>query len=139
MIRVLIPKDAEFLRYENKIKNLYQNSQAQINDPNPFEFIRDNTFFYMFLDDDKLIGGIYYFLDEEGKLFLNGFAKRKMFEQSLECLKLSTSWFDSDIYAEAQNRASALCLLRCGFRRFNDNIFILKVKSSAKKVYSSFF
>lgn len=139
MIRVLIPENAEFSRYENEIKNLYKNSQAQINDPNSFEFIRDNTFFYMFLDDDKLIGGIYYFVDEAGKLFLNGFANRKMFEQSLECLKLSTGWFDSDIYAEAQNRASALCLLRCGFRRFNDNIFILKVKSSAKRVYSSFF
>ena len=56
MIRVLIPENAEFSRYENEIKNLYKNSQAQINDPNSFEFIRDNTFFYMFLDDDKLIG-----------------------------------------------------------------------------------
>ena len=124
MIRVLIPKDAEFLCYENEIRSLYQNSQSQICDPNPFEFIRDNTFFYMFLDDDKLIGGIYYFVDEAGKLFLNGFANRKMFEQSLECLKLSTGWFDSDIYAEAQNRASALCLLKCGFTRQRENIFV---------------
>lgn len=131
MIRVLIPENDEFSRYENEIKNLYQNSQAQINDPNPFEFIRDNTFFYMFLDNDKLIGGIYYFVDEAGKLFLNGFAKRKMFEQSLECLKLSTGWFDSDIYAEAQNRASALCLLRCGFKREAGNVFILPAKPLA--------
>lgn len=134
MIRVLIPENAEFSRYENEIKNLYKNSQAQINDPNSFEFIRDNTFFYMFLDDDKLIGGIYYFVDEAGKLFLNGFANRKMFEQSLECLKLSTGWFDSDIYAEAQNRASALCLLRCGFKREAGNVFVKRKEDYGQRI-----
>ena len=124
MIRVLIPKDREFSLYEREIKELYEKSQDKIKDTNSFEFIRDNTFFYTFLDDDKLIGGIYYFVDEEGFLFLNGFAKRKMFKLNLECLKLSLSWFNCNIYAEAQNRASALCLLRCGFTRQMENIFV---------------
>ncbi len=124
MIRVLIPKDREFSLYEREIKELYEKSQDKIKDTNSFEFIRDNTFFYTFLDDDKLIGGIYYFVDEEGFLFLNGFAKRKMFKLNLECLKLSLSWFNCDIYAEAQNRASALCLLRCGFKRKSGKTFM---------------
>ena len=80
--------------------------------------------FYMFLDDNKLIGAIYYFVDEEGKLFLNGFANRKMHKLNLKCLKMSLEWFNTDIYAQAQNRASALCLLRCGFKRFKENIYI---------------
>ena len=124
MIRVLIPKEREFSLYEREIKELYEKSQDKIKDTNSFEFIRDNTFFYTFLDDDKLIGGIYYFVDEEGFLFLNGFAKRKMFKLNLECLKLSLSWFNCDIYAEAQNRASALCLLRCGFKRKSGKTFM---------------
>ena len=124
MIRVLIPKDREFSFYEREIKELYEKSQDKIKDTNSFEFIRDNTFFYTFLDDDKLIGGIYYFVDEEGFLFLNGFAKRKMFKLNLECLKLSLSWFNCNIYAEAQNRASALCLLRCGFKRKSGKTFM---------------
>ncbi len=124
MIRVLIPKDREFSLYEREIKELYEKSQDKIKDTNSFEFIRDNTFFYTFLDDDKLIGGIYYFVDEEGLLFLNGFAKRKMFKINLECLKLSLSWFNCNIYAEAQNRASALCLLRCGFKRKSGKTFM---------------
>ena len=70
-----------------------------------------------------LIGAIYYFIDEEGKLFLNGFAKRKMHELCLECLKMSLKWFKGDVYAEAQNRASALCLLKCGFKREKENLF----------------
>lgn len=124
MIRVLIPKDREFSLYEREIKELYEKFQDKIKDTNSFEFIRDNTFFYTFLDDDKLIGGIYYFVDEEGFLFLNGFAKRKMFKLNLECLKLSLSWFNCNIYAEAQNRASALCLLRCGFKRKSGKTFM---------------
>lgn len=124
MIRVLIPKEREFSLYEREIKELYEKFQDKIKDKNSFEFIRDNTFFYTFLDDDKLIGGIYYFVDEEGFLFLNGFAKRKMFKLNLECLKLSLSWFNCNIYAEAQNRASALCLLRCGFKRKSGKTFM---------------
>jgi len=126
MIRVLIPKDKEFWEYYKEIKELYEKSQNRICDPNSFEFVIKETLFYLFLDDEKLIGGIYYFLDEENKLFLNGFANRKMHELCLKCLKLSLNWFVGYIYAQAQNRASALCLLRCGFKRDENNVFVFK-------------
>lgn len=126
MIRVLIPRDSEFCLYKDECKNLYEKVQDKIHDTNTFEFICTNTFFYMFLDGNKLIGAIYYFVDEEGKLFLNGFANRKMHKLNLECLKMSLDWFNTDIYAQAQNRASALCLLRCGFRRDKGGVFVLK-------------
>ena len=125
MIRVLIPSEADFKLYENQLKLLYEQNQEKICDTNSFEFIRDNTLFYMFLFNSKLIGAIYYFM-EEGKLFLNGFSIRKNFMTNLACLKLSTTWFNCDIYAEAQNRASALCLLKTGFKRINDTLFVLK-------------
>lgn len=125
MISVLIPTDADFKNYENQLKLLYENCQEKICDSNSYEFIRDNTLFYAFLDDKKLLGAIYYFM-EKGKLFLNGFAQRKNFLANLECLKKTLAWFKSDIYAEAQNRASVLCLLRCGFFREKDNLFVYK-------------
>lgn len=126
MISVLIPYDLKFYRFYDECKNLYCRCQDKIGDTNSFEFICCQTFFYMFVYEDKLIGAIYYFLDEDKRLFLNGFANRKMHYLNLECLKISTEWFNSDIFAQAQNRASALCLLRCGFERFDKNIFILK-------------
>lgn len=124
MIEVLIPTQSEFRKYEAPIKLLYEQSQEKICDTNSFEFIRDNTLFYLFLLDKKPIGAIYYF-KESDKLFLNGFAIRKNLDANLYCLKLSTTWFNCDIYAEAQNRASAYCLLKCGFKRISDNIFCL--------------
>lgn len=124
MIKVLIPNEADFRLYENQLKFLYEKNQDKICDTNCFEFIRDNTLFYMFLLDGKPIGAIYYFMDGD-KLFLNGFAIRKNLKANLECLRLSTTWFSCDIFAEAQNRASALCLLRCGFKRVDGKLFRL--------------
>lgn len=125
MLEVLIPSNSEFNKYENEIMALYKENQGKITDTNSFEFIRDNTLFYLFLIDKEVLGAIYYFI-EDGKLFLNGFAKRNSLFEKLYCLLWSTTWFNTDIYAEAQNRASAFCLLKCGFKRVKGNLFIFK-------------
>ena len=127
MINVWIPSQKEFLKYSDECKNLYEKVQDKICDTNSYEFISKNTLFYLFETDGVLIGAIYYFKDEEGKLFLNGFAKRKKHKLCLECLKMSLNWFRGCVYAEAQNRASALCLLRCGFKRVFGKTFMKKL------------
>ena len=125
MINVWIPSDKEFELYRKQCKELYISVQNKICDTNSFEFITQNTLFYLFVNDNKLIGAIYYFTDEDGKLFLNGFANRKMHELCIKCLEMSLGWFRGSIYAEAQNRASALCLLKCGFKRVKGKLFCL--------------
>ncbi|MBQ4123127.1 hypothetical protein IJD44_05325 [bacterium] len=125
MIEVLIPADSKFKEYENQIRVLYEVNQEKITDTNSFDFVRDNTFFYLFLNDEEIIGAIYFF-KTEGKLFLNAFSKPKRHLLNLSCLNLSLSWFNCDIYAEAQNRASAFTLLRCGFKRVKGNLFVYK-------------
>lgn len=122
-IKVLIPTDKEFSLYKEELEALYKQNQEKINDPNSFYFIHTCTLFYAFIFDNNLIGAIYYFI-ENGKLFLNAFSKRKTFFLNLKCLQLSLTWFNCPIYAEAQNRASALCLLRCGFKRIKGNLFV---------------
>ena len=123
MINVWIPYDREFYKYRNECKELYESVQDKIGDGNSFDFICENTFFYLFETDGNLIGGIYYFEKPDGKLYLNAFAKRKMHPLCIKCLKTSVSWFRENIYAEAKNRASAICLIRAGFRRSKENIF----------------
>ena len=125
MLEVLIPTNSEYKKYEQQARELYESCQNKICDPNSFDFIQKNTLLYLFLSDKKFIGLIYYFFDAE-KLFLNACSVRKSLEDNLRALKLSTTWFKSDIYAEAQNRASAFCLLRCGFKRVKDNLFCYK-------------
>lgn len=124
MINVWIPTQKEFLKYKDECKTLYEKVQDKITDTNSFEFITNNTLFYLFETSGEFIGAIYYFKNSDGKLFLNAFAKRKKHELCLKCLKMSLNWFKGRIYAEAQNRASALCLLRCGFKRVEDKVFV---------------
>lgn len=125
MLEVFIPSSPEFHIYETPLRLLYEKVQDKIGDDNSFEFICDNTFFYMFVFNGRLVGGIYYY-EKNGKLFLNGFANRKMFRINIECLKLSTTWFTSNIYAESMNRASAICLLKAGFKRLKGNLFVFE-------------
>ena len=122
-IDVFIPFQNEFRVYEEELRELYDMNKYFIKDTNSFDFIRDNTLFYSFVNKKKLIGAIYFF-KEKDKLFLNAFSKRKTFNLNVKCLKMSLSWFNCPIYAEAQNRDSALCLLRCGFRRIENKLFI---------------
>ena len=126
MINVWIPSQEGFEKYKDECKKLYESVQDKICDPNSFEFITENTYFYLFTGGNKLIGAAYYFIDEDDKLFVNGFANRKMHNLCVECLKMSLNWFKGNIYAEAQNRASALLLLRAGFKRVERNLFCYK-------------
>ena len=125
MIKVLVPTDFEFKIYEPQLKKMYEESQEKICDTNSFEFIINNTLYYAFIKDGIILGAIYFF-DDGDKLFLNAYASKKHHRDNIECLKMSTKWFKCDIYAEAQNRASALCLLRAGFRREYKNLFVYK-------------
>ena len=124
MINVWIPCQKEFDRYREECRELYESVQDKITDKSSFDFICNNTFFYLFETEGDLIGAVYYFVNDDGKLFLNGFSKRKMHELNLKCLKMSLSWFRGRVYAVAQNRASALCLLKCGFRRVKKKLFV---------------
>ena len=126
MIKVFIPYDKKFWKFKDECKKLYESVQDQICDTNSFEFIIENTFFYLFVFDEKLIGAIYFFEDENKKLFLNGFANRKMHLLNLECLKMSLNWFNCDIYATAQNKMSELCLRKCGFIEIGKKEFVFK-------------
>ena len=121
-LKILIPKDKDIFRYKNEVKKLYLENQDKINDDNTFDFICKETFFYLFLVDEKILGVIYFFQDD-GKLYLNGFAVRKFLKEKLEALKLATTWFNCEIYAEAQNKASAYCLKKVGFKKITERLY----------------
>ena len=124
MIKTFIPPNPEFGRYKKELKDLYEACQERICDPNNFDFIVNNTLFYAFTTiTGKLIGALYYFKEGE-RLYVNGFGARGNFKEKIESLKTSLDWFNCDIYAEAQNRASALCLLKAGFKRVRDKLFV---------------
>ena len=120
MINVKIPTQKNFNYKE--CKKLFTLNKKLINDDQKFRDIVDNTFFYSFFDDDKHIGCIYYY-EQDNKLFVNAFAGRHTHLKNIEALKQSLSWFNCDIYAKTQHKTASLCLYRCGFKKISDNLY----------------
>lgn len=78
-MKVLIPSNKEFQKYKRKCRELFYKVQDKIGDFNRFEDVYRNTFFYLFVDKNKIICAIYYYLNDD-KLFVNAFAPRKVFD-----------------------------------------------------------
>lgn len=123
MIIVKIPSDSDF-NYK-QCKKLFKKYRDKINDNSEFRNIVKDTFFYSFFDNDKFLGCIYYY-EKENKLYVNAYAGRHHHQQNIECLKMSLNWFNCDIYAETTHKTATFCLLKCGFTRINEKLFIYR-------------
>ena len=124
-MKILTPTDKGFdcdtyKKYFLKYKNL-------INDDNDFESIINDTLFYAFhTDEGNFVSCAYYYLKEDGKLYLNAFGVRKMHEFNIEALKTMFNWFNCDIYATTPHKTAILCLLRAGFEKINNELYVKK-------------
>lgn len=124
-MKVLTPKHKDF-EYQ-KYKNLFCKYKELINDDSDFdEIIKYTLFFAFYTDDNQFIGCIYFYIKENDKLFLNAFANRKMHQHTVEALKKTFDWFNCDIYATTPHKTAILCLLRAGFKKIDNELYIKK-------------
>ena len=121
MITVKIPLDKNF--DFKTCKKLYRKYRKLIKDDKDFRGIVENTFFYSFYNDEDFIGCLYFY-EHEGKLFVNAFANRH--KSTLECLKMSLNWFNCDIYANTTQKSAIYGILKCGFKKVGNNLYIFK-------------
>ncbi len=120
-MKVIVPSDDEFDFYA--CRKMYLKNKKSIGDDASFNFIIQNTFFYSFYDNKTLVGCIYLYQKRE-KLFMNGFAKRGFHKFNLEAVQKILNWFSCDIYAESFKKTAILVLLRCGFKRIKNSLFV---------------
>ena len=124
-MKVFTVLDKEF--EPQKYKELFETYKDLINDDNVFEDIIGNTLFYAFYtDDNKFICCIYFYLKEDGNLYLNAYGQRKMHTLNIEALKKTFDWFNCDIYAKTPHKTASLCLLRTGFKKIGNELYIKK-------------
>lgn len=122
-MKVLIPIYPNF-NY-SQCKALYEKYKNLINDVDDFFQIISSTQFFSFLTDtDKFIGCLYFYNSSDGKLMLNGFANRGMHLYNIEALRIASNWFDTDIYAKTPHKTAAFCLLRAGFKKCDNQLYI---------------
>lgn len=117
---VLTPKDNLFSYDE--AKTMWEKCKENLENSGDFENIVKNTHFYSFYVDKKLIGCIWFCL-KDGEVFINAFADRNTHELNLKCLKTALGFYNCDIYAESIQKPAIYCILKCGFKKIDKNLF----------------
>ena len=120
-MKILIPSDSDFNYQE--CKKLFEDNQLLIEDYEKFDNVLRNTFFYSFLIDGKHIGCIYFY-EIDNKLYVNAVAYRKTHLTNIDCFKTSLTWWNCDIYARTHHKTAIYTILKCGFKKVANNLYI---------------
>lgn len=92
--------------------------------------ILDNwDYHFCFYDDDGKLTGCIYLEDEDGKVMLSGFSKPKNYAIIMEAIKFVSDFMKADtLYSRTKVKAAKLVLLRSGFKKIDDTLFVRKAE-----------
>jgi hypothetical protein len=91
-----------------------------------FNFIVNNPHLYCFYSKStgELKGYINIYRNETGNLFLSGAAKRKILPDIKTAIITVCNAFNEDMYAETDKKEAKMALLRAGFKKINENLYV---------------
>ena len=86
----------------------------------------DYCFCFYSKDTGKLLGCIY-LEDDNGRVCLSGFSVRKNYDIVIRAIKLISDIFhEDDLYALTDKKSAIMVLLRCGFKKIDDETYLRK-------------
>lgn len=90
--------------------------------------ILDNwDYHFCFYDDEIKLTGCIYLHDEDGKVMLSGFSKPKNYDIIIKAIKFISNLMRADtLYSRTNVKSAKLVLLRAGFTKIDDTLFIRK-------------
>lgn len=91
-----------------------------------YDWIIKNPHLYCFYDEVKgfLKGFINVYKNESGKLFLSGVAIPKILPDIITAIITVCNAFNEDMYSETDKREAKITLLKAGFKKISDNLFV---------------
>lgn len=88
--------------------------------------LNEYCFCFYSKDTGKLLGCIY-LEDDNGRVCLSGFSVRKNYRVVIKAIKFISSLFHEDnLYALTDKKSAILVLLRCGFKKIDDETYLRK-------------
>ena len=82
--------------------------------------------FCFYRDNGEFVGCIY-LEDDDGRVCLSGFAKPKSYDIVIQAIKFISSLFHEDnLYALTDKKSAIMVLLRCGFKKIDDETYLRK-------------
>ena len=86
----------------------------------------DYCFCFYSKDTGKLLGCIY-LEDDNGRVCLSGFSVRKNYDIVIKAIKLISDIFhEDDLYSLTDKKSAIMVLLRCGFKKIDDETYLRK-------------
>ena len=86
----------------------------------------DYCFCFYSKDTGKLLGCIY-LEDDNGRVCLSGFSVRKNYDIVIRAIKLISDVFhEDDLYSLTDKKSAIMVLLRCGFKKIDDETYLRK-------------
>ena len=86
----------------------------------------DYCFCFYSKDTGKLLGCIY-LEDDNGRVCLSGFSVRKNYDNVIRAIKLISDFFHKDdLYSLTNKKSAIMVLLRCGFKKIDDETYLRK-------------
>ena len=88
--------------------------------------LNEYCFCFYSKDTGKLLGCIY-LEDDNGRVCLSGFSIRKNYKNIIKAIKLISDIFhEDDLYALTDKKSAIMVLLRCGFKKIDDETYLRK-------------
>lgn len=92
----------------------------------PDGILKNWDYHFCFYNNDELIGCIY-LEDEDGKVCLSGFSKPKNYKIVIDAIKWVSDFMRlDDLYSITTQKSAIIVLLRCGFKKIDDNTYLRK-------------
>ena len=86
----------------------------------------DYCFCFYSKDTGKLLGCIY-LEDDNGRVCLSGFSVRNNYDNVIRAIKLISDIFhEDDLYSLTNKKSAIMVLLRCGFKKIDDETYLRK-------------
>lgn len=91
-----------------------------------FDFIYRNPNTFLFYDEltKELKAYMSFYKDESERLFMCGASCRKNLLDNINAIIKVCNAFDNDIYADTDKKEAKICLLKAGFKKIDDNLFV---------------
>ena len=113
------------IRDKKEFENLYKT--RPMNDGIfSYNFIINNPHLYCFYDEKEgfLRGYINIYRDEVGRLLLSGASIRKNMPDNIKAIIKVCEAYKEDMYSDTDKKEAKICLLKAGFKRLKDNLFV---------------
>lgn len=91
-----------------------------------FDFVYNNPHLYCFYDEEKGFLRAYanVYKDENNRLFISGASIRKNLPENISVITIVCDAYDDDMYAETDKKEAVFVLLKAGFKKIKDNLYV---------------